>query len=111
MAWSTLEHDDAAPWLYVEQDDGSDVAVSHAEVDTMTPLQTPDPQSAVSLVAEALANPFDIPEEGVETAVIVGEHDVVEVRVRRRHQGCQSLTPPQPRVVFDLVLRPDPPTA
>lgn len=111
MAWSTLEHDDAAPWLYVDQDDGSDAAVSHAEVETITPLHTTDPKSAVNLVVEALAHPFDLPEEGAETMVIVGDHDVVEISVVRRRQGCQSLTPPEPRVVFDLVLRPDPPTA
>lgn len=106
-AWSTLQHDDAAPWLYVEQDDGSDAALSHAEVETITPLQTTDAKSAMSLVAEALAHPFNIPEEGVESAVIVGEHDLVEISVVRRRQGCQSLTPPTPRVVFDLVLRSD----
>lgn len=104
MLWYTSEEGHAeAPGLCIDLDDGSEIDVPVAEIETVAPLETTDRGAATWMVAEALVQPSEIPEEGLEVEVIVGEHEVVEVSVKRRRMSCDSMTPPEPRIVFTLV--------
>lgn len=112
MLWYRSEDGRApAPGLCIDIDDGSEIDLPVADIETVTPLETTDRGAATRMVAQALANPSEIPEEGLEVEVIVGEHEVVEVRVARRHVPCNSMTPPEPRIVFTLVDTGEPPRA
>jgi hypothetical protein len=109
MVWYPSDGGTATPGLTVEMDDGSEVDLPVTEIETITPLLTTDAAAAAAQVTEALTQPFGIPDDGIEAVVLAGEHDVVEVRVTRRHVPCDAMTPPEPRIFFTIVEQHGPP--
>ncbi|MDP5185056.1 hypothetical protein QOZ88_20685 [Blastococcus sp. BMG 814] len=91
----------------VEQDDGTDVPILVSDIATVSVVPQDHLQESIATVQRTIRNPGGVPEgEPVEWLVPVGEHEELEISIRRLVRPCAP-DYRRPRIVFSLVTTSD----
>jgi hypothetical protein len=89
-------HGPAVQVFAVEQDDGHIAWCDPASVESVEAHDRTDSTAVLKALSDALARPLLIPRDGLNFAVVVGDHEKVHVKVTLEQVSCQPGSTPPP---------------